>query len=97
MATSAEIKRNISHTRQQVSETVDDLSNIIHKKIDIQEKVKENPYGALITALATGFILATFTKTFGKSLMKFAFKSGYAAAGAYVSRQGIKYITAKLK
>ena len=93
MATLTQIKRNIDNTREDISVTVDEISNLIHKKVDLQEKIKENPYGALLTALAAGFALASFSSPIGRTLLRISTRAMFAAAGAYASKQGLNLLS----
>lgn len=97
MATRAEIRSNIENTREHISYTVDEISDIIHKKVNLKEKIRENPYGGLLIAATAGFVLATFPTQIGKVIFRIAIKSATAAAGAYVSKQGIDYLVKKIR
>ena len=97
MATRAEIENNIEATRDNISKKVDEISNIIHKKMDLKQKIRENPYLALSLALAAGFGLAAFSNPIGRSLLKIASRSAVAAAGAYFSKKGLDFVTHHLE
>ncbi len=47
-------------------------------------------------ALATGFTLAAMSSPVGRYLLRFAVKSATAAAGAYISKRGIDFVTNKI-
>ena len=101
MATRTEIEQNINITRENISHRVDELSNILHEKIavneKVKEKIKENPYESLAIALAIGFGLAAFSSPIGRHLFKIASRSAMAAAGAYFSKKGLEYVSSKVK
>lgn len=101
MATRAEIEKNINITRENISNRIDELSYILHKKIAVNEKLKEkireNPYESLTIALAVGFGIAAFSSPIGKYLFKIASKSAVAAGTAYFSKKGLEYISSKVK
>ena len=101
MASRAEIERNINITRENLSEKVDKLSDILHSKVaineKIREKIEENPYESLAIAVAIGFGLASFSSPIGRYLLKIASKSAVAAAGAYFSKKGLEYVSGKVK
>lgn len=97
MVSRDEIKSNIETTRENISMTVEELSSTVHHKLDLNQKVKEHPQEALIAAAAGGFLLASFSSPLGRWLIKFALKTAVGAAGAYLSKQGINYLTSKAK
>jgi hypothetical protein len=96
MATRSEIRHNIENTRDNITLTVDRISDTIHSKVDIGERIKANPYNYLAIAAIAGFALATFSTPIGKSLMRIALKSATAAAGAYVSKKGMNLVASRI-
>jgi len=97
MATRAEIKDNIEQTREHISFTIDEISHIVHKKLDVQEKVRENPMGAVTIAMAFGFTIASFASPIGKILFRIGMKSATAALGAYITKKSIEIVTSRIK
>ena len=97
MVSRAKIKNNIDTTRDNISMTVEELSSTVHYKFDLNQKIKAHPQKALIAAAAGGFLLASFSSPLGRWMMRFAFKTAIGAAGAYLSKQGIGYLTSKVK
>ncbi|MFH0702590.1 MAG: hypothetical protein V2B14_03505 [bacterium] len=91
MATRTEIVNNIENTKEDIAHIVDEISNVIHKKIDLKEKIKENPYKTLSIAIATGFFLANFSNPIGKTLLRIAIKSSITALGVYISKKSMHY------
>lgn len=96
MATRAEIEHNIENTRENILYTVNEISDVIHKRMDIKEKIRDNPYAALAVATIAGFAFATFSSPIGRGLYRLAAKSAIAAAGAYASKQGMNFIMNKI-
>ncbi len=97
MATRAEIINNIENTRENILHTVDEISGTIHRKINVQEQIKSNPYAAIAIAAALGFSLAALSTPIGKYLFRFAFRSATAAAGAYFSKKGLDYVSGRIR
>jgi|GEM_PF-2725162 len=97
MVSRAEIRNDIELTREHISFTIDEISHIIHKKLDVQEKIKENPLSAMALAVALGFTLASFASPLGKVIFRMGMRSATAALGAYVTKKGIKIIANKVK
>ena len=96
MATKEEIKTHIENARENISNTIDQLSDTIHKKMDVREKIRENPYGALAVAMAAGFVLSTFSTSIGKTLFRTITRSALLTLGAYVSKRGAEYVSGKI-
>lgn len=65
MASKYEVMDNIKTAKEDITKTVDQISNLVNKKIDIEEKVKENPLQAIAIAILIGFLLAISTKAAG--------------------------------
>jgi len=97
MASRIQIKDDIEHTREDINSTVNEISDIIHKRIDIKQKVRENPYAALGIAATTGFVIATFPGPFSRILIRFALRAATTAALGYISSKGLDYVSEKLK
>ena len=96
MDTRSEIRNNIESTREHITQTVDLISNTIHQKVDWHEKVKQNPAQSLLIAVGVGFTLATFSTPLGRFLIKIGMKSVTAAASAYITKQGLNYLSGKI-
>lgn len=96
MATKEEIKVQIESTREHITNTIDQLSDTIHKKMDMREKIRENPYSALAIAVGAGFVLSAFSTSIGKTLFRTITRSALLTFGAYVSKQGAEYISKKI-
>jgi len=96
MATKEEIKSHIENTREHISNTIDQLSDTIHKKMDLREKIRENPYGALAIAVGAGFVLSTFSTSIGKTLFRTITRSVMLTLGAYASKQVVEYASGKI-
>lgn len=97
MATRSEIRRNIDNTRSHLSYVIDEISDTVHKRVDWQQKIKDNPAKALAIAVAAGFVLSSIASPITRPLLRFGMKSAFAALGAYASREGMKYITKKIQ
>lgn len=97
MATRAQIKDDINHTRDHISYTVDKIANIIHKKTDIKGRIKESPLGALSIALAIGFTISTFGSPLTKAVFNVASNSAKAALFGYLTKRSIKVLKRKIK
>lgn len=96
MATREEIRNEINNRREDISTTLDQISDRINKKVNVKERIKDNPYNAILIAAGAGFALATMTTPFGRTLLTFATRSAIAAAGAYMSKKGMKILTDKV-
>lgn len=97
MATRAQIRDDIKHTRDHISFTIDEIADTIHKKTDIIEKIKESPIGALTIALALGFTISTFASPLGKTIFKMASGSAKAAIFGYLTKKSVGVLKKKLK
>ena len=97
MATRSEMTNSIEGTRTHISNLIDEISGTVHKRMDWHERVRENPTGAVLAALGVGFVLATISTPIGRVLLRFGARSAFAALGAYASKQGVNYITNKIK
>lgn len=97
MATRAEIRNDIEQTREHISFTIDEISNIVHKKIEVSEKIKENPLGSVAIAMAIGFTIATFATPIGKTILRIGMKSAIGALGAYATKKGMEAIKNKIQ
>jgi hypothetical protein len=101
MATRAEIESDIDSTRSHITDTIEELSDIIHKKTDIKKQVSKqiyrNPMGGVAVAALFGFTLATISSPIGKNIFKFLIKSAVAASYGYVTKKGIDIIADKIK
>jgi len=97
MATRAEIKTNIEATRENINNTIVELSNTLHKKTDIKEQIRENPLAGIAVATVFGFVLANVTSPLGKIIFRFAIRSATAAAYGYATKKSIDLITKQIK
>lgn len=96
MDTSSQIREHIEYIKKNISSNLDEMSDIIHQKVDIQSKIREKPYESLAVAIGAGFLVATISKPAGKFLMKFVISAVTGAAGAYVTRKGIDFVSNKI-
>lgn len=93
MASRTQIKDNIEHTREDISTTVDEISYIVHKRMNLKKKIRENPYAALCVAATAGFLVGALPSPFGRIIFKFAVRVASTTAFAYASTKGLSYIS----
>ncbi|MDD3012653.1 MAG: hypothetical protein PHC34_03010 [Candidatus Gastranaerophilales bacterium] len=97
MVSRTKIRDDIEQTREHISFTIDEISHVIHKKFDVQEKIKEHPLESLAIAMALGFTMASFASPIGKAIFRIGLKSATATVGAFATKKGIEIITNKIK
>ncbi|OGH96962.1 MAG: hypothetical protein A2287_05890 [Candidatus Melainabacteria bacterium RIFOXYA12_FULL_32_12] len=95
MATQSEIRRDITNTRSHISYIVDEITDNIQHRFDIEQKIRENPTTAVVAALAAGFLVASLSSSVSRSLLKFGMRTAFAAASAYASKRAMSYIMGK--
>ena len=93
MDTRTEMRNNIEYTRSHLSGTINELSTNLNHKINLKQRIKDNPYGAVVAALAVGVFVATFPR----SLFKSAIKAAPPIIGSYVTKKGLDYFFRRVK
>ncbi|EKE02526.1 MAG: hypothetical protein ACD_20C00372G0004 [uncultured bacterium] len=97
MASQSEIRKDIANTRSHISYIVDEISDTVQHRLDIQKKIRENPTMAVGVALATGFFVASLSSAASRAVLKFGMRTAFAALSAYASRKAMSYIVGKTR
>lgn len=97
MVTRYEIENQIEKTKDHLHSTIDKIADVIHEETNVKKKIEENPYKAAFLCAGIGLLIGASSSSLGKGLLKIALQAGTAIIGAYVSKQGVDYLTNKMR
>ncbi len=97
MDTKVEIKKEIKNTRNEISETMDELSKCVHQQFNIKEQVKNNPYHILACAGLIGFIAGSFAGPAGRLVSGLIVRVSSAVISTYLIKKGVTFVSKSIE
>ncbi len=92
MDSKVEIKKEIKNARNEISDTMEEISKCVHQQFDIKEQVKNNPYHVLAGAALIGFVVGSFAGPAGRLVSGLIVRVSSAVISTYMIKKGITFV-----
>ncbi len=97
MDSKVEIKKEIKDVRNEISETMDELSKCVHDQFDIKEQIKSNPYHVLAGAALIGFVAGSFAGPAGRLVSSLIVRVSSAVISTYMIKKGVTFVSRSIE